>query len=163
VRDSEALTGTFGTRLRLHRAARGITQEELADRSGLSVRAIADMERGRTARPYPSSVRRLADALVLSASERDDLVRAARPVSGSAAPLTPRPPAAAAPVPGPADELGLLTRVLLAIADGGGTVTVSAGQAGPGGAGTLALHWVLGSGAGLAAGPADEAGSAARA
>jgi transcriptional regulator with XRE-family HTH domain/tetratricopeptide (TPR) repeat protein len=45
--------------------AAGLTQEDLAERSGVSVRAIADLERGRTRRPYPSSVRALVQALGL--------------------------------------------------------------------------------------------------
>jgi tetratricopeptide (TPR) repeat protein/transcriptional regulator with XRE-family HTH domain len=52
-----------GARLRRQREACGLSQEELAARSGLSVRAISDLERGRTRRPYPRTVRMLADAL----------------------------------------------------------------------------------------------------
>lgn len=40
----------FGAVLRRYRSVAGLTQEELARRSGLSLRAISDMERGRTAR-----------------------------------------------------------------------------------------------------------------
>src|SRR5580658_5813269 len=54
-----------GEWLRKQRVAAGLTQEDLAERSGVSVRAIADLERGRTRRPYPSSVRALARALGL--------------------------------------------------------------------------------------------------
>lgn len=52
------------------RMAAGFTQEELAERSRLSVRAISDMERGRTRRPYHRSVRLLCDALSLSGAAR---------------------------------------------------------------------------------------------
>jgi tetratricopeptide (TPR) repeat protein/transcriptional regulator with XRE-family HTH domain len=62
--------GSFGELLRHHRRAAGLTQEDLAGRSGLSVRAISAMERGRTAVPYPRSVRLLANALALSDAER---------------------------------------------------------------------------------------------
>ncbi len=48
--------------LRGHRLAAGLTQEELAERSGLSVRAISNIERGRTTGPYSRSVRMLAEA-----------------------------------------------------------------------------------------------------
>jgi hypothetical protein len=41
----------LGMALRQHRLAAGLTQEELAARSGLSVRAIRDLERGQSARP----------------------------------------------------------------------------------------------------------------
>jgi DNA-binding XRE family transcriptional regulator len=36
----------FGTLLRRYRLAAGLTQEELAERARLSVRAITDLERG---------------------------------------------------------------------------------------------------------------------
>jgi tetratricopeptide (TPR) repeat protein len=88
--------GGFGELLRRHRAQAGLTQEQLAERSGLSVRTIADMERGRTRRPYQRSVLLLADALQLSGPLCEELVRAARGVApdGSAPPPTPmgRPP-----------------------------------------------------------------------
>jgi transcriptional regulator with XRE-family HTH domain len=49
----------------------GLAHQELAERSGLSVRAVSDIERGRTI-PHPRSVRLLADALGLeeAAAER---------------------------------------------------------------------------------------------
>ncbi|MGH3146314.1 MAG: helix-turn-helix domain-containing protein, partial [Rubrobacter sp.] len=43
----------FGTRLRRLRKAAGLTQEELADRAGLTARGISDLERGARKRPYP--------------------------------------------------------------------------------------------------------------
>jgi transcriptional regulator with XRE-family HTH domain len=83
------LTDDFGELLRRHRIKAGLTQEELAERSRLSIRAIADMERGRTMRPPRGSVGRLADALTLGPPEREALERAARAVirSGSASRL----------------------------------------------------------------------------
>jgi predicted transcriptional regulator len=45
----------FGDLLRDHRLAAGLTQEELAGLCGLSIRAVADMERGRTASPIGSA------------------------------------------------------------------------------------------------------------
>jgi transcriptional regulator with XRE-family HTH domain len=45
-----------------------MTQEELAGKSGLSVRAISNLERGRTARPHPRSLEVLAVALGLPES-----------------------------------------------------------------------------------------------
>lgn len=67
------VTTGFGELLRWHRGAAGLTQEELAGRSGVSVRAIADMERGRTGRPYRRSVSLLADALLLTGQAREEL------------------------------------------------------------------------------------------
>jgi transcriptional regulator with XRE-family HTH domain len=63
-----------GARLRRARIAVGMSQEELADRSGVSVRAISDLERGRTRRPYPRSIRLLATALRLPEQVGEELV-----------------------------------------------------------------------------------------
>jgi transcriptional regulator with XRE-family HTH domain len=79
----DEVRGRFGTLLRGYRSASGLTQEDLAERSGVSIRAIADMERGRTARPFRHSVHRLADALELQGPERDQLERAARSTAAS--------------------------------------------------------------------------------
>ena len=53
----------LGAWLRQARAAAGMTQEELAERSGVGVRTIGDLERGRTRKPYARSIRCLATAL----------------------------------------------------------------------------------------------------
>ena len=76
----------FGTLLRGHRAVAGLTQEELAELAGLSVRAVANWERGR-ARPRRRSVVLLADALALSIKQRKLFTQAARaePAAGTAA------------------------------------------------------------------------------
>src|SRR3712207_3436679 len=66
----------FGKRLRRLREAAALTQEELAGRAGLSPNAISDLERGRRRRPYPHTVRALADALELSGEERASLFAA---------------------------------------------------------------------------------------
>jgi transcriptional regulator with XRE-family HTH domain len=68
----------FGELLRGYRGTRGLTQEELAERSGLSVYAISMLERGARTAPRSSTVESLARALELVASERDALVAAAR-------------------------------------------------------------------------------------
>jgi transcriptional regulator with XRE-family HTH domain len=54
-----------GAWVKSQRLASGMTQEELAGKSGLSVRAISNLERGRTARPHPRSLEVLAVALGL--------------------------------------------------------------------------------------------------
>src|SRR3712207_8683089 len=46
-------------RLRKLRDAAGLTQEELASRSGLSAKNISDLERGARKHPYPHTVRSL--------------------------------------------------------------------------------------------------------
>lgn len=57
---------TFGALLRKLRLAAALRQEELAERSGLSARAISDLERGVRRAPYRDTVERLARALTLS-------------------------------------------------------------------------------------------------
>ena len=68
---------TLGCRLRAYRNTAGMSQQELAERSGLTVRMISNLESGRTRWPFPSSLRRLADALGLSEEARTDFVGAA--------------------------------------------------------------------------------------
>ena len=69
---------TFANLLLRYRQAAALTQEELAERSGLTSRTISDLERGRTARPYYRSVRLLAEALDLPSPARENLIHAAR-------------------------------------------------------------------------------------
>jgi predicted ATPase/DNA-binding XRE family transcriptional regulator len=70
-------TGGFGLLLREFRVAAGLSQEALAQRAGLSVDAVAALERGRRTRPRAFTVGVLADALGLSGSERARLASAA--------------------------------------------------------------------------------------
>jgi transcriptional regulator with XRE-family HTH domain len=56
----------FGELVRSRRVAAGLTQEELAERSGLSVRTIRDIEHARTARPYRRSMDLLSGVLDLA-------------------------------------------------------------------------------------------------
>ncbi|WIG60708.1 MAG: Signal transduction response regulator / Tetratricopeptide repeat-containing protein [Ktedonobacterales bacterium] len=61
-----------------YRTAAGLTQAELAERAGVSVRSVSDVERGVSRWPHLDTVTRLADALALADEERVALVRAAR-------------------------------------------------------------------------------------
>jgi transcriptional regulator with XRE-family HTH domain len=61
---------TFGHLIVDLRLDRGLSQEDLADRSGMSVRAIRYLECGRVLRPRRRSVSLLADALALTEAER---------------------------------------------------------------------------------------------
>src|SRR5918911_3420318 len=74
---------TFAALLRRHREAAGLTQEALAERAGLSTRAIAYLERG-THTPYRDTVFRLADALALAPQDRATLEATIRPGSVAA-------------------------------------------------------------------------------
>lgn len=66
----------FGARLRRLREAAGLTQEELAEKAGLTARGISDLERGARNRPYPHTVRSLAAALELPEDESSSLLAA---------------------------------------------------------------------------------------
>jgi tetratricopeptide (TPR) repeat protein/DNA-binding XRE family transcriptional regulator len=132
-----------------------MTQEELAERAGLAVRTICDLERGRTTRPYPNTVVALAEALGLPGPQRADFVslsrrgRGATPVESQPEPaesrgsaMVPRQlPAAVSHFTGRLGELEALSRVL-----GEGrasrTVVISA-LAGTAGVGktALAVRW----------------------
>lgn len=63
---------SFGDLLRRKRRAAGLTHEELAERAGLSVRGISDLERGVVRAPRRDTLDLLAEALDLSDDERRD-------------------------------------------------------------------------------------------
>ncbi|MER6914651.1 helix-turn-helix domain-containing protein [Streptomyces sp. NPDC000594] len=69
----------FGQRLRALRLGAGLSQEQLAHSAGVSVRALADLERGRTPGPQRRTVQALTRALRLSAAEAAALEATAGP------------------------------------------------------------------------------------
>jgi predicted ATPase/DNA-binding XRE family transcriptional regulator len=69
---------SFAVALKQFRAAHGMTQDELAARSGVSVRSISDLERGISRFPHKDTVQLLADALHLTPEEADHLFALAR-------------------------------------------------------------------------------------
>ena len=74
---STKTAGPHGGRVSALAAARlaaGLTQEELAERAGISVRAISDIERGRVTRPRRRSLEVIADALNLRDAARQQLI-----------------------------------------------------------------------------------------
>ena len=73
--DSE---GSFAAALRAARHDAGLTLEELAEASGVSVRALSDMERGRALGPQRRTVALIADALKLDGARRDEFVALAK-------------------------------------------------------------------------------------
>jgi predicted ATPase/DNA-binding XRE family transcriptional regulator len=90
---------TFGARLRRLREAAGLTQEELAGRARLTRNAISSLERGERKRPYPHTVRSLADALGLSEDERAALLAAVPRQEGKAPTARVAIPGSALPIP----------------------------------------------------------------
>ena len=68
----------FGQVLRGHRHAARLTLEQLAAASGVSARALSDMERGRSKGPQQRTVTALADALALDDDARQLFVELAR-------------------------------------------------------------------------------------
>ena len=60
---------SFGELLRHYRLAAYLTQEVLAERARLSVRAISDLERGIKRTPHNDTLELLATALALPAQE----------------------------------------------------------------------------------------------
>ncbi|MCX5053973.1 MULTISPECIES: helix-turn-helix domain-containing protein [unclassified Streptomyces] len=144
----------FGSAVRRFRLRAGLTQEALAERSGVSVSTIRGMETGKRRNPQLASVRQLAAALDLQPAELDGLLAA---VTGSVAgaaevtgtgehaatvPVPRQLPAPPAPFVGRNHELDRLDAAMRPSSGAAGTLVISA-IAGAGGVGKswLALHW----------------------
>ncbi|WP_051770028.1 ATP-binding protein [Lentzea albidocapillata] len=83
----------FGDFLRFYRLRASLTQEELAERTGVSVRAISDMERGRARGPQRRTVELLAGGLTLTDDEAVEFAGLAQAGRRSAPPDDkPEPP-----------------------------------------------------------------------
>ncbi|MFC4078539.1 NB-ARC domain-containing protein [Amycolatopsis samaneae] len=132
--ESDETRSVFGKLLLEHRRAAGWTQERLASASGLSVRALRELERGRARAAQQRSAEVLADALGLTEGDREFFLTVARKgrrrspsriaqVAGACALPTP-----IADLCGRERELALLSGE---VAGGGGVVAV-VGQAGVG-------------------------------
>jgi transcriptional regulator with XRE-family HTH domain/tetratricopeptide (TPR) repeat protein len=157
----------FGGRLASRRRVAGLSQQELAERSGLSVRAIGNLERGRVCWPHPDTLRRLADALELRSEARDEFMADAdslpargvadgagmapsrshnqsQPSAGAGIPVPRQLPPGVRHFNGRRAELDFLACLLATpgAPGGGGTVVISAigGTAGVGKT-ALAIHW----------------------
>ncbi len=78
-------SSSFGVLLRRLRLAAGLTQEALAERAGVSAKAVSELERDPTRTPRLDTVALLADALSLDAEARAHLLGAARPDHTSSA------------------------------------------------------------------------------
>ena len=73
--------GHFGERLRSLRGRAALSQEELAERAGMSAKAVSALERRERQRPYPSTVRALCEALELDQADRSALLGSVPPSS----------------------------------------------------------------------------------
>jgi transcriptional regulator with XRE-family HTH domain/tetratricopeptide (TPR) repeat protein len=71
VDETDGKSSAFGKLLLSHRRAAGWTQADLAKASGVSVRALRDLERGRAQAAQQRSAEVLADALKLTGGERE--------------------------------------------------------------------------------------------
>ncbi|MEV4134636.1 tetratricopeptide repeat protein [Dactylosporangium sp. NPDC049742] len=148
----------FSAQVRAHRRRLGMTQEDLAATTGVSVRTIRNLEAGQTGRARPATVRLLADAFELAGDERDRFCRSAldgtdqQPADKAPTSAAGTPPAHGRPVPAqlPADVAGFVGRTgqlrqlteLLDDHDRPAAVVISAiaGTAGVGKT-ALAVHW----------------------
>jgi predicted ATPase/DNA-binding XRE family transcriptional regulator len=131
---------SFAELLRTLREGAGLTQEELAERAGLTPHAISALERGARTRPYPHTVRALADGLGLT-DDQQAALRAAVPSRRAPGSTTPAGPPSSAglhttalPVPATAllgrdDEAEKLARQLT---DGGVRLLTLTGVGGVG-------------------------------
>jgi predicted ATPase/DNA-binding XRE family transcriptional regulator len=78
----------FGVLLKRFRLSAGLTQEVLAERAGISHKAVGELERDPARRPRLDTVTLVADALGLNREERARLLAAARPESAPLAALS---------------------------------------------------------------------------
>ncbi|HTI25364.1 MAG TPA: tetratricopeptide repeat protein [Kutzneria sp.] len=98
------------------RSSRGLSQEQLAEQSGISVRAIGEIERGATRRPQRETLRALGGALSLTAEEQEAFTRSARatppPNTRKRTPVRPALPAPVTSIVGRAADLAAVLRLL---------------------------------------------------
>ncbi|HEY2578613.1 MAG TPA: tetratricopeptide repeat protein [Streptosporangiaceae bacterium] len=150
---SEAGDRPFGRLLRDIRTNARLSQEELAERAGLSVKTVGNLERGRARRPYRRSLQLLADAMQLTGPLRDEFLAAGRrtaqrpeapasPVRRAEVVVPRQLPAGVRQFAGRATELAALDALLNQAEDASGTAVISAigGTAGVGKT-ALAVHW----------------------
>jgi transcriptional regulator with XRE-family HTH domain len=102
----------FGELLRTHRIGAGLTQQQLADFAMVSVRAIRDLECGRTRSPRAETVRLLADGLRLDEAGRADLQQAGGRAAGRTAVAPPAPAGQAGLIVGREAEAAALSALL---------------------------------------------------
>lgn len=102
----------FGEMLRDLRRRAGLSQQALADIAGISVDAVAALERGRRRAPRAFTVRVLAEALQLDEGRADALHRAATGQPLLDADQGGRPPAPTGPLVGRTDDVARVIKML---------------------------------------------------
>lgn len=129
---------TFGLVLGRYRLAVGLTQEELAERAGLSPQAISALERGIRSQPRAHTVRLLAEGLGLAEPDRAVFEAAARartvaPNKGTVLPTGDFLGAApTTELVARGEEQQRFRSVLDSVMEGGGQVLLLSGEAGVG-------------------------------
>jgi transcriptional regulator with XRE-family HTH domain/tetratricopeptide (TPR) repeat protein len=96
------------------RGAAGLSQDDVAERAGLSVRTLRNIETGRIGRPQRATLNLLAAALGADPDQREHLIRLAAGESGTAAPPPAQLPPAHAGFVGRRSELDTATAVIRA-------------------------------------------------
>ncbi|MFI2713356.1 NB-ARC domain-containing protein [Micromonospora sp. NPDC018662] len=142
----------FGPLIKSRRQSLNLSQEELANRSGISVRNLRDLETGRIRKPRQQTVRLLAEALGLSGDERRDFYERSRAAAGlrsptdragGDSPARPRPaqlPPDTASFTGRTDALAAMDALLSTETPTLGTTILVVGPPGIGKT-SLAMHW----------------------
>jgi transcriptional regulator with XRE-family HTH domain len=124
--------GSFAGMLRGERHRAELTLEELAEASGVSTRALSDMERGRALGPQRRTVLLIADALKLEGARREEFVALAKAGRMRSAHLAAAPglcelPGSIGDFTGRAAELAWIYRIAQEPADGSNVAVVSGG------------------------------------
>ncbi|GIF25513.1 hypothetical protein Ate02nite_82430 [Paractinoplanes tereljensis] len=136
-------SSVFADLVRAHRRRLGMTQEDLAERAGVSVRSVGKWEAGKIAAPRMWTMRLLADAFRLEGDDRERFLRsAAEPAVRSTEIIPAQLPSDPSGFTGRDQELTRLDELLAGPDQAARGVIISAvsGTAGVGKT-TLAIRW----------------------